>query len=90
MTCQFPEHAMAKLDAGSGHQESRKLNPVASDTRNLSGRPGSSRKGITILSRMYEAKIAGVSAAFIKDGRVIWSGGYGWADLERERPAASP
>jgi CubicO group peptidase (beta-lactamase class C family) len=39
---------------------------------------------------MYEAKIAGVSAAFIKDGRVIWSGGYGWADLERERPAASP
>ncbi len=41
-----------------------------------------------ILSRMYEAKIAGVSAAFIKDGRVLWSGGYGWADLERERPAA--
>ncbi len=41
-----------------------------------------------ILARMYEAKIVGVSAAFIQNVRVTWTGAYGWADLEKEKPAA--
>ncbi|HOV80673.1 MAG TPA: serine hydrolase domain-containing protein [Bacillota bacterium] len=40
-----------------------------------------------ILARMYESKIVGVSAAFIKDGRVVWANGYGWADLEKGKLA---
>lgn len=40
-----------------------------------------------ILSLMWELKIVGLSAAFVKGGEVVWSGGYGWADLERGRPA---
>lgn len=41
-----------------------------------------------ILSAMHKSKIVGVSAAFIQGGRVVWANGYGWADLEREKPTA--
>lgn len=41
-----------------------------------------------ILSSMRELSIVGLSAAFVKGGEVLWSGGYGWADLEKEKPAA--
>lgn len=41
-----------------------------------------------ILARMYESRIVGASAAFVEGGRVIWAGGYGWADLVKEQPAA--
>ncbi|MHB1041602.1 MAG: serine hydrolase domain-containing protein [Eubacteriales bacterium] len=41
-----------------------------------------------ILAEMDKNKIVGVSAAFIKGSRIAWSGGYGWADLEREKQAS--
>lgn len=40
-----------------------------------------------ILARMTESRIVGLSAAFVRDREVVWSGGYGWADLEKEKPA---
>ena len=41
-----------------------------------------------ILAQMYESKIVGVSAAFVKDSQVVWANGYGWADLEKEKLVA--
>jgi CubicO group peptidase (beta-lactamase class C family) len=40
-----------------------------------------------ILEEMRKSQIVGISAAFIKDNRVVWANGYGWADLEKGRPA---
>lgn len=40
-----------------------------------------------ILEEMGREQVVGVSAVFVKNGEVIWSRGYGWADLENERPA---
>ncbi|MGB9791682.1 MAG: serine hydrolase [Thermacetogeniaceae bacterium] len=40
-----------------------------------------------ILSRMWESRIVGLSFAFVRGGEVIRAGGYGWADLEKEKPA---
>lgn len=39
-----------------------------------------------ILGEMHRSQIAGISAAFVKDNRVVWANGYGWADLEKSRP----
>lgn len=36
--------------------------------------------------RAYE-HIPGVSAAVVKDQQIVWSGGYGYADIERKVPA---
>ncbi|MDF9407258.1 beta-lactamase family protein [Pelotomaculum isophthalicicum JI] len=36
---------------------------------------------------MNKYDIIGVSAAFVKDGQVIWSNGYGWSDLEENKQA---
>ena len=38
--------------------------------------------------RAYE-HIPAVSAALVKDQQVIWSGGYGYADVERKVPATA-
>jgi CubicO group peptidase (beta-lactamase class C family) len=42
-----------------------------------------------IRAKQEEWKIPGVSAAVAVDGRVVWSEGFGWADLE-QRIAVSP
>src|SRR6476660_7934538 len=36
--------------------------------------------------RAYD-RLPGVSAAIIADQKVLWSGGFGYADLESKRPA---
>lgn len=33
--------------------------------------------------------VVGLSAAIAVDGRIVWAGGYGWADRERQVPADS-
>lgn len=38
-----------------------------------------------ILTAMQKDQIVGLSAAFVQDGQVIWSKGYGFSDLEREK-----
>jgi len=40
-----------------------------------------------ILAEMNKYNIIGISAAFVKDGKVVWSNGYGWSDLERNKQA---
>ncbi|TEB16499.1 putative penicillin-binding protein PbpX [Pelotomaculum sp. FP] len=42
-----------------------------------------------ILTAMEQDQIVGLSAVFVKDGKVVWSKGYGFSDLERERPAGA-
>lgn len=39
-----------------------------------------------IRSKMEVAKVPGFSATIIKNGQVVWSSGYGWADVEQRTP----
>lgn len=41
-----------------------------------------------IQAKQEERKIPGVSAAVAIDGRVVWSEGFGWADLEQRIPVS--
>lgn len=38
-----------------------------------------------LLSAMEAHKVVGLSAAVFKDNKLLWNGGYGWADLETGR-----
>ncbi len=38
-----------------------------------------------LLSAMEAHKVVGLSAAVFKDNKLVWNGGYGWADLETGR-----
>ncbi len=40
------------------------------------------------VARMEEARIPGLSAAVVKDGELLWSGAYGWADPAARIPVA--
>ena len=42
-----------------------------------------------IMEKMSEERIPGLSAALVVDGRLVWSGGYGIADLENYVPATA-
>lgn len=42
-----------------------------------------------LMEKMSEERIPGLSVAVIKDGRLVWSGGYGMADLENYVPATA-
>lgn len=39
-----------------------------------------------LLTAMEEYQVVGLSATVFRDNKIIWSSGYGWADLEAERP----
>ncbi|SMC96055.1 serine hydrolase [Sporomusa malonica] len=39
-----------------------------------------------LLAAMEEYKVVGLSATVFRDNKIVWSGGYGWANLETERP----
>lgn len=69
------------------------LNSYAATPQNISLKPYINvSKGdldSAILAEMAKYKMVGVSAAFIKDGRVIWANGYGWSDLEKGKLASS-
>jgi CubicO group peptidase (beta-lactamase class C family) len=36
--------------------------------------------------KLNSTPLAGVAACIIKDGKVVWSKGYGWADIEKKIP----
>jgi len=38
------------------------------------------------MKEMKEASLPGISAAIVKKGRILWSGAYGWADIEKKIP----
>ncbi len=42
-----------------------------------------------LLAAMEKYNIVGLSAAVVRDDKIIWSGGYGWADLSTSRPVTS-
>ncbi len=37
--------------------------------------------------RMQRAHVPGLAVGIVKDGKLVWSRGYGWADVERAIPA---
>jgi len=37
-----------------------------------------------IRAKMAVAKVPGIAACIVKDGQVVWSSGYGWANLETQ------
>ena len=39
-----------------------------------------------ILKGMKEAKVPGLAALTIKEGKIFWAGYYGWANIEEKRP----
>ena len=39
-----------------------------------------------ILHGMKEAKVPGLAALTIKEGKIFWAGYYGWANIEEKRP----
>jgi len=40
----------------------------------------------TILNIMQSINVVGVSAAFVKDDKIVWANGYGWANIAEEKP----
>ncbi|HYE46510.1 MAG TPA: serine hydrolase domain-containing protein [Caulobacter sp.] len=42
-----------------------------------------------ILQTLEEAKVPSIAVAVVKDGRIIWEEGFGWADKERRIPATA-
>ncbi len=40
-------------------------------------------------AQVEEFKLAGLGACIVKDARIAWSGGFGLADIEEERPVTS-
>jgi CubicO group peptidase (beta-lactamase class C family) len=40
-----------------------------------------------VRDRMAAARVPGLAATVVSGGRIIWSAGYGWANLERRMPA---
>ncbi|MEM1350673.1 MAG: serine hydrolase domain-containing protein, partial [Myxococcota bacterium] len=39
-----------------------------------------------IVDALYEADLPGLGVAIVRDGEVVFCGGYGWADIATERP----
>ena len=39
-----------------------------------------------ILEGMKKAKVPGLAATVVKEGKVLWTGAYGWANLEQKIP----
>jgi CubicO group peptidase (beta-lactamase class C family) len=46
-------------------------------------------KRFTLADRMKSNHITGVSIAFIKDYKIEWAKGYGWADSSKQRPVTT-
>ena len=42
-----------------------------------------------ILKGMKEAKVPGLAAAVVKNGKVLWTGAYGWANRELKTPVTN-
>ena len=42
-----------------------------------------------ILDGMKGAKVPGLAAAVVKDGNIIWTGAYGWANIENKTPVTN-
>ena len=42
-----------------------------------------------IAKTLEEAKVPSIALAVVKDGRIIWEEGFGWADKERQIPASA-
>jgi CubicO group peptidase (beta-lactamase class C family) len=63
------------------------VKPLTNDlsTQSVSYKQPNTKLDSAILAEMTKYNIVGTSAAFVQDGKVIWSNGYGWADLEREK-----
>ncbi|MCH2180431.1 MAG: beta-lactamase family protein [Mariniblastus sp.] len=40
----------------------------------------------SILEQMKSSRIPGLAAAIVKEGRPVWSGSYGWANIEQQQP----
>jgi len=53
---------------------------------NLPGPKNSTPLDEFILEGMKEAKVPGLAALTIKDGKIFWTGYYGWANIETKTP----
>lgn len=56
---------------------------------NLRGRVKTSSQGFNIVDRMKYYNVNGISIAVIKNYKLIWAKGYGWADINENRPVTN-
>jgi CubicO group peptidase (beta-lactamase class C family)/dienelactone hydrolase len=42
-----------------------------------------------LIDRMHAGKVPGLAAAVVAGGRIIYSGGFGWAEIEKQRPVTT-
>ncbi len=56
---------------------------------NLAGRIKIDGKGYNIRDRMAHYKVKGLSMAVVRNYKVIWAKGYGWADEKEKRPVTT-
>ncbi len=59
---------------------------VADVLENLPGPKNLTALDKFILKGMKEAKVPGLAALTIKEGKIFWTGYYGWANIEEKRP----
>lgn len=64
------------------------LGAAALFTRSASAQPRADLDGF-IARKMQRARAPGLSAAVVRDGRVTWARGYGFADLARRAPVTT-
>jgi len=62
--------------------------PSASALDNLPGPKDPTPLDEFILEGMKEAKVPGLAALTLKEGKISWAGYYGWAHIEEKRPVA--
>jgi CubicO group peptidase (beta-lactamase class C family) len=70
----------ASINASS--QEKKDISWIENNLSNLIQLDGSSQKTFSILQRMKEYKIPGVSIAIVKDGKLAYAKGFGVANSE--------
>lgn len=58
--------------------------PAADAGRSADGRDRFAAARASIQRTMEEAKIPSIAVAVVKDGRIIWEEGFGWADKEKQ------
>ena len=60
-------------------------NPLDQLFSQLPGPDNPEEIDLNILKEMKAARIPGLAAVVVKDGKILWSGNYGWANIEQKQ-----
>ena len=77
--------AICVLMLQAGHGEATVRQPMPAIGLPASS-AGPSELDRFLIDRMKEARLPGLAATVVKGGEVLWTGAYGWADVEKRVP----